>query len=625
MMFALLTLTLSALQQDDEGGLKGAKRPGPVEADIFNDEIPKGRKVVPKRGGTLTKAVLAFSRTWEPDYDNATVVSEVVDTYINEGLTTGDNHTWETTPKLAERWDQEDLIILNDGDKRLLGKAVVSEDSVIFRERTHNIKNEYAEARTFKKDELKEIRLGAVYTFYLKKGVKFHNGMELTSKDVDWTIRLLKSPNNLMPSIQSYLAKITDVDIFDDYTIRFIYSEQYFMGLTVVGGYWRVRPWQYWDPEGLLWKDEKAYFAKYEQMPQLNHPIGTGPYKFKEYKTDYSLTLERFEDYHDKDKTIQGPDQIVLLRINDPVGQLKALTAGEVDYCVQVTPPAWADFFKEMKNKDKYAAVEIVYTSYYYIGWKMTHEIFKDKNVRWAMAYGAIDIDKFIKEGLNGQAIRVTGPNYQFGPGHNPELKPVPYDPKKAAELLEEAGWWDSDSDGVLDKDGKAFEFTLLHRTMPETNPAWQRALIIRDNLKKLGIKMEIKAVEWGTMLQQVEKGEFDACALGWGLASPPYPGDLFQIWHSSQMGEMGSNHIMYRNAELDKLIEARRPELDAEKGRQMTWEMEKLIYEDQPYLFLFMPAELQAYNKKWRGVKFYVPRPGHQMDEWHQYDLVDE
>jgi peptide/nickel transport system substrate-binding protein len=136
---------------------------------------------------------------------------------------------------------------------------------------------------------------------------------------------------------------------------------------------------------------------------------------------------------------------------------------------------------------------------------------------------------------------------------------------------------------------------------------------------------MEIKAMAWGSMLEEVEKGEFDACTLGWGASSPPYPSDFYQIWHSSQIGERGSNHIFYRNPKVDRLIEERRRELDPKKGQQMEWEVERALYDDQPYLWLFMPAELQAYNKKWRGVKFYVPRPGRWLNEWHLFDPADE
>lgn len=623
-MLAIGVLTAAVLASATSAAqLKGAKSPGPVTADLFNDAVPKGKKVVPKRGGTVTMSTLAFSRTWEPDFDNATVVSEVVENYIIEPLVDFNRETWELVPCLAERWEIDDLVILKKGDERLIGRLDAAGGSIEVR--PDPAKADYAAPRALAAADVKEIRRGSVTTFYIRPGVKFHNGMDLTVKDVEWTLKLLTSPHNVMPTVQSYLSKITSIERVGERAIRTIYGEQYFMALHSVGGLPRIRPWQAWDPEGVLFKDEKKYFEKYDANPMLLTPIGTGPYKMGRYVKDYSVSLDRYEGYWDKSKP-QWPNTIAFRAINDPVAQLKALEGGEVDYIVQSTPAAWEDWFKDNPARQaKFGQVEIIYTAYYYIGWNCTSEIFKDKRVRWAMAHGAVDLDRHIKEQLRGRAERVTGHFYQYGPGHNPDLKFIPYDPKKAAELLEEAGWYDSDGDGVLDKDGKPFAFSLLHRTMPETNPAWQRALIVKENLRKLGIQMEIKAMDWGSMLEQVEKGSFEATTLGWGASSPPYPSDAYQIWHSSQIGERGSNHIFYRNPKVDKLIEDRRRELDPKRGQKLEWEFEKAVYDDQPYLWLFMPAELQAYNKKWRGVKFYVPRPGRWLNEWHQFDLVNE
>jgi ABC-type transport system substrate-binding protein len=233
------------------------------------------------------------------------------------------------------------------------------------------------------------------------------------------------------------------------------------------------------------------------------------------------------------------------------------------------------------------------------------------------MACGAVDIDKFIREVLKGRAERVTGDYYIYSPSYNPELKSIPYNPEKAADLLAEAGWWDSDNDGILDKDGKPFQFEMLIRDMPPTMPAIQMLLQMQQNLKKLGIKMEIKQLEWGTFLDRIERGNFDACRLGWALSSPPSHQDCYQIWHSSQIGEKGSNHLAYANPELDRLLEACRKELDETKRRATEFKIQKLLYDDQPETYLYMPAEQRAYAKKWRNVKFYVPRPGHSLNEW--------
>jgi peptide/nickel transport system substrate-binding protein len=132
---------------------------------------------------------------------------------------------------------------------------------------------------------------------------------------------------------------------------------------------------------------------------------------------------------------------------------------------------------------------------------------------------------------------------------------------------------------------------------------------------------MELQKLEWAAFLDKVDRGDFDVCRLAWALSSPPDRQDPFQIWHSSSIGESGSNHVAYANPEVDKLIVAMRRELDAPKRRELEKRFQKIIYDEQPYNFLYMPAELRAYNKKWRGVRFWVPRPNQRLSEWYLGD----
>ncbi|MBI3854455.1 MAG: peptide-binding protein, partial [Planctomycetes bacterium] len=143
----------------------------------------------------------------------------------------------------------------------------------------------------------------------------------------------------------------------------------------------------------------------------------------------------------------------------------------------------------------------------------------------------------------------------------------------------------------------------------------------MQANLKKLGIKMEIRKLEWTAFLDKIEKGDFQACLLGWAMSSPPSHQDCFQIWHSSQIGENGSNHVAYTNKEVDELLGKVRRELDAKKRHEMEFRIQQILFEDQPYNWMYMAAEHRAYNKKWRGVKFWVPRPGHSVNEWYLGD----
>ncbi len=610
------------LAQEKQDGLKGSKRPGPVKTDEFNDRAKAG----PKRGGEVTQAVSVNFRSLDADQDNSALTSEVCHGYIQEALIGSDVETWEHVPALAERWDVEDVVELKDG-KIVRGK--VSEGGEGY-EGGHIVKDLKGEkVGQYKKDEVKEVRLGTSFTFHLRKGVKFHDGQDFTSADVKWTCELLRSPKNGMPNIQGYFDKVSECTVVDDFTIRITYKEQYWMALNVCGGYLYVRPHKAWDPTGTLLKDPDTFFKTFNQHDLMMKPVGTGPYQLDSYKKDVEVVTKRFDGWWGakalkEPLNAQWPDKIRYRIIKDPVAQLKALENGEVDYVTALPPEIFDNFFgaddkPDVKHRENFGKVEIVYPSFGYIGFNMRKDLWKDKKVRWAISYANADIDKYIKDVLRGRAERVYSPNYKYAPFHNDTLKPIPFDLKKAELLLEEAGWLDSDGDNIIDKEGKKFEFEMLTRDMPATMPAMQHLLQMQANLKKLGIKMNLRMLEWSALLEKVDRGDFDVMRMGWALSSPPNTQDNFQIWHSTQIGESGSNHIAYSNKDVDKLLEDIRKELDAEKRKQMQIRFQQIIYDDQPYIFLTMPADLRAYSKKWRGVRFWVPRPCHSLNEWYQ------
>ncbi len=597
-----------------ESGIKGSKRPGKntVKIDEFNDRP----KVELKRGGELTQAVQVGFRSLDAEQDSSALTSEVVHSYIQEALINSDNETWEDIPYLAESWDIEDNLLLTDG-KRVRGLVSETADG-------YEVKDlKGAAVGSYKKADGKELLRQTSFTFHLRKGVKFHDGQDFTAKDVEWSLALLKSPKNGMPNIQGYFDKVTECTVIDDYTVRISYGEQYWMALTVCGGYLYIRPHKAWDPDNLLFKDPDAFFKTFNQHPLMMKPIGTGSYKFSSFQKDVEVVVERNESWWGAKglpapANGQGPDKIRFKIIKDIQAQLKALEKGEVDYVTAIPPEQFDSYFDNEAHRRDFAKVECVYPSFGYIGFNLRRDLWKDPKVRLAMAYGSADNPKFIKDVLKGRAELVCSPNYLYAPFYNEDLKPIPFDPKKAEELLAEAGWWDSDGDGILDKEGKKFEFEMLIREMPPTMPAMQHLLLMQSNLKKLGIKMDVRKMEMSVYLDRMEKGEFDVARAGWALSSPPNHQDNFQIWHSTMIGESGSNHIAYANKEVDEILVQVRRELDPEKRRQLQLRFQKIIFDQQPYNFLWMPAELRAYSKKWRNVRFFVPRPCHSLNEWY-------
>jgi peptide/nickel transport system substrate-binding protein len=194
-------------------------------------------------------------------------------------------------------------------------------------------------------------------------------------------------------------------------------------------------------------------------------------------------------------------------------------------------------------------------------------------------------------------------------------LKPYEYDPEKAKKLLDEAGWKDTDNDGILDKNHKKFEFKLLFAT---GNIDGERMLnVVKESMQKIGVDMNIELMEWAVFIKFIEEGKFDATSLGWSLG---WEQDPYQLWHSSQIPEKvkgGSNHCNFVNKEADEIIEKAREEFDTQKRNTMYKRLQAIMHEEQPYTFLFTRKSLIAYDKRIHNLKTYPIRPGYNVLEW--------
>jgi peptide/nickel transport system substrate-binding protein len=231
--------------------------------------------------------------------------------------------------------------------------------------------------------------------------------------------------------------------------------------------------------------------------------------------------------------------------------------------------------------------------SYTYIGYNLKNPLFQDKRVRQALTY-ATNREEIVQYVLYGLGTVATGPF----PNHlwysNPKVKPIPYDPQKARQLLAEAGWKDTDGDSVLDKDGSPFRFALITNSGNEIRK--DVGVLVQRQLREVGIDVRFELYEWSVFLKNfINAKHFDACILGWGLSPDP---DDYQIWHSSQI-EKGFNFVSYKNPEVDLLWEEGRKEYDVEKRKQIYWRIHELMAEDQPYTFLYVPLGTSALQRK--------------------------
>jgi len=190
-------------------------------------------------------------------------------------------------------------------------------------------------------------------------------------------------------------------------------------------------------------------------------------------------------------------------------------------------------------------------------------------------------------------------------PEYNEEIQPWPFDPEGAKRLLDEAGWIDSDGDGVRDKDGRPFQFELLFTV--NWPPHERVATLFQEELARAGIQMAIRTLDWASLLPNVHEQKFDAVMMGWGQV--PYP-DPYQVWHSSQHVEHGSNHVGFKNEEADRIMEQARLEFDRQKRAQLYHRLHEIIHEEQPYTFLFCRKALLAVDKRFHNIRMYPYGP---------------
>lgn len=423
------------------------------------------------------------------------------------------------------------------------------------------------------------------YTFYLRKDAKFTDGVPLTTKDLKVTIDLIMNPANDTAVPRQELVDLDTVDLIDDYTIRFNMKRPYFRHLLVLGGVPIVPAHVY--ATGDLAKN-----------PANRAPLGSGPYKFEKWDTGSQIVLTRNEQYWGKKPFLA---KRVFKIIPDNNAAFQALERHDTD--IQDIPAEqWArktntpKFQKEFQKLVLDSPVPGYLSRFNYVGWNMRQPQLSDKRVRQALCM-LFDRQQIIDKVFYGYGTVATTDVYYKAPESNKNLKPWPFDPERAKKLLDEAGWKDTDRDGVRDKDGVKLEFELSYASsVPEYD---QLGSVYQEELRRAGVRMTLNPTEWATFAQRVHDRKFDACMLAW-ITTPFYDG--YQLWHSSQAKD-GSNYPGFVNAEADKLMEDARVEFDDAKRKVLNDRLQEILHEEQPYIFLYHRPGLVALDARFRGV----------------------
>ncbi len=445
-----------------------------------------------------------------------------------------------------------------------------------------------------------------IFTFHLRQDVKWHDGVPFTAEDVLYTYDRIQDPKVDAPHLRVYYKDIKKVEKLDDYTIRFTYARPYFKALEFCGGIPIVAKHIYDDGQN------------FNTNPAGRHPIGTGPYKFIKWDTGKKIVLERNESYWDKNRIpeIKG---IQFKIISDDAVALQELKKGEIDLA-SLRPIQWMKQSNTKSFQENFIRHEYYTPGYRFIGWNLRRPYFQDKKVRQALTM-LVNRQAIVKKLEFGLGKVISGPFFFQAYEYNQKIVPLPFDPEAAKKMLDEAGWVDSDGDGLRDKEIEEkegekvvkvrvpFKFNFL---IPSGARFYERlSSIMKEDFAKAGIEINIQTMEWAAFIGRVNKRDFDATSLGWAFG---FDEDPYQVWHSSQIKE-GSNFVGFDNPEADKIMEEARVTFDKEKRTELYHHFHEIVADEQPYTFLYTGEALVARNKRFKNVVVY--RGGLDVLEW--------
>jgi peptide/nickel transport system substrate-binding protein len=435
---------------------------------------------------------------------------------------------------------------------------------------------------------------GLVITFHLRKDVRWQDGHSFTADDVLYTYRVTIDPKTPTAYAGDFL-KVKKAEVIDLHTFRVTYDRPFAPALISWAS--AILPKHLLEGKDIT----KSTLSR--------HPVGTGPYMFKEWVTGQKIVLVSNPDYFEGKPYIDGYIMRIIPDMATMFLELRALGIDRMNLTpLQYTRQTENNLFRKYYNKFRYLSF-----GYAYLGYNLENPLFQDKRIRQAISY-AINKQEIIEGVLLGLGREATGP---YKPGtwpYNPTVKRYPYDPHKAKALLEEAGWTDSDGDGIRDRKGKPFVFEIITNQGNELRSKCVE--IIQKRLSDIGITVKIRVIEWAAFINDfINKKNFNATLLGWNITPDP---DLYDVWHSSKTKPGELNFISFSNEEVDELLEKGRSTFTREERKQYYYRIQEILAEEQPYTFLYVPDALPIINSRFRGIK---PAPigiGYNFPEWY-------
>ncbi len=440
---------------------------------------------------------------------------------------------------------------------------------------------------------------GKTITFYLHHNVYWQNGQKFTAKDVIFTYNLMVNPKTPTPYAAEYL-KVYKAKTIGNYIFQVTYKKPYAPALS---------SW------GLNILSKKLLEGKNLLTTKLrSHPVGTGPYEFDKWIHGYEIVLKANPHYFRGAPRIK---RLIYKIVPDPSSMFLMLKSNGISY-MGLSP---IQFKYESGGKKfnlrfkKYIHPSLSFT---FLGYNLLDPLFKSMKVRQALTY-AINKEEIIKGALLGLGIHCYGP---FMPGtyfYDKNVKRYDYNPVKALKLFNEAGW--SLKNGILERRGKPFRFTIL--TPQGNQERLSAAEIIQQNLKKIGIRVGIRVMEWTSLISEfIMKKKFQTVLLGFTITPDPY--DNAAIFMGSNIVPKGLNFTSFNNPEIDDLFRKARSTFDLKQQRKYYFKIQRILAKEAPYTFLYIPYATPVVKKDIKGIKPAPAGIGYDIRKWYYGKFTD-
>ena len=421
---------------------------------------------------------------------------------------------------------------------------------------------------------------GKVFTFTIDPRAKFWDGSPVTAEDVKFSFDMVFFDGMRTADLRPYLESIAKVEVPAPGQVRFTTKDVYYKNFEVCAGLTIFQKKHY---EKLIARDKTMTKAEVTK-----DPMGTGSWRIEKWDENQQIIFKRDPNYWDRSTLEKRGEWNAMRRVVRIIpersvsfetfkrGDLTLHQFSAKEWTLNSDSPEFKDHITKVKTINKLAK------DYGYLAWNNVDPILADKNVRWALSH-LVNLPLWIKKFDFDLTEPTIGPYSPKSEQNDPSLKPVEFSLDLARKRLAAAGWTKAGKDGVLEKDGKRFELEIIYPVQSK-DVAEPKLTEFKNTAAKVGISIQLKAVEWTSFTKLLDDRKFQGVNLAWQRG---IDGDAKQIWHSASIANQGSNFVSYKNPEVDKLIDQHRQALDRAKRIELARQIQRLIYEDQPYTFL--------------------------------------